>query len=792
MTDRKLCGYDVNGWRDSVARNWVARPGDEEDFSLLRIVEGAILPDVVRAGSDKDSQWIGGIQADLAPHGRGGGWGTFGGPERRRTVRSLIQDTRTAPEVLASAFTGLAHGANYSVVAVEDSERSTEPVQEHLLAALARARTGKSLLVWRSVLAVLHALQSDILGNAAREGALVGIIGHSADGFSLQTLRLRSEVRGGSRHLAPERRQIGAILDAPLGYEGLVAAASRQIADLASDQRSDHLLSARAIGRLAFGLKTRPEPLRRANGSWDILTPPESVVLPLCDLGSAWASPLHGCDAVLFETLTEGPVRSALFNQLKAAVRTPLVLLPTSSAAEGALIAAKRQAAGHPVYFDFLPRIATIVQGADGAISYDLVGEAETLPAGSLYRSPKPARFALMAGRDRFQVYLKKETHREPRRALVEVGAHTSDDTPIDLWVEQMPAAGRAKILMQAPTLSRQFTVDWDAAEVLDQTWEGLLSEMATPLPTVPRRLILPCGMHGWHDSAGGSGLLSLLDENDTKTRPDWDGLATKLASRPFGQYCISSDGQVPDEVPKASLAQLDSLTDRALLELQQINSGNIQPDTAPLRFLTWQFRRCPTPVAVMLLEAWEARRHGRDHRFANSAQAWVLIRQGLGRILFDSEHEERAVTLLMQTPMNSWRYREETAAAAFLLSRSDDCPKFLERADVERLSTRLVEEFNANLGSEYTKFHYAPFLLVGLLRWRLKSPRSLVLGMDPIAEKMAAALTRVENDMKTRRRRLPKIDQVAQRWLPLLEQTLDELRGSGRNPDLLAAIYAA
>lgn len=792
MANRKLCGYDVNGWRDGVARNWVARPGDEEEIGVVRVVEGAVLPEVVLAGEGKTERWIGGAQADLAPHGRGGGWGRFGIPDRRQTVRSLIADETIPPSILAAAFTGLAQGASHSVAAIEDTSSTSEQLQERVFVALGAARGGKALLVWRSVLSVLHALQLGSLRDCARDGARIGIIGHVGKGFSIQILRLRAEIRGSSTHLAPERRQVGVLVASQLGYEGLVSAASAQIMSLAPDSRSDHFASARAIGQLAFGFHPRSEPLRKANGDWDILNPPDKLHLPSPDLDAGAFAELHECDAILFESLVEGRVHEEILHQIQAALHAPLIPLPPTSVAKGALIAAERHASGQTVYFDFLPKIATIVQGSEGAVNYDLIGEAETLPAGSLYRSPKPARFALQAGQDMFHVFLKKETHLQPRKALVEVGSPPKNAEPIDLWVEQVPAAGRAKILMQAPTLSRQFSVDWESAEILDMTWDEVLSDLATPPPTIPKRLVLPCGIHAWQDSPKGPGLFSLLEENAGRTRPDWDALATKLSARPFGQYCISSDGDIPEEVSDGSLAQLQELTDRALTELQSMARGHRNADTAQLRFLTWQFRRCPTEVADLLLDAWTVREDDRSHPFSTSPAAWVLIRQGLGRIISLAEHEKRAVDMILRFPMKLWAWRQETAAAAFLLSRSDQCPALLERADVERLAGRVVGEFQEGLGTEYTKIQYAPFLLVGLLRWRLKSPRSLVVGQDPLADDMAKAVERVAEDMNRRRRRSLKLEKVADRWLPLLEQTLDELNGSGGNPDLLADIYSA
>jgi hypothetical protein len=792
MANRKLCGYDVNGWRDVGARNWVAKPGDEEELGGVHIVEGAVLPDVVLAGEGSSQRWIGGAQALLAPHGRGGGWGRLGALERRRSIRSMIADGLVPPSVFAAAFTGLAQGASHSVAAISDTLSTTEQLQEGIFAALSVARAGKALLVWRSVLSVLYAIQQGSLTKWMHDGAQIGIIGHVEKGFSFQTLRLRAETRGKTAHLAPERRQVGVHFESALGYAGLVSAAVAQVTGLAPDGRSEHFSSARAIGRLAFGLQSVPEPLRKANGDWDILYPPEVLRLPGPDLNDDLRAMFSSCDAVLFETLTEGKVRQEIMHSVQAFIELPMIPLPPTAVAKGALIAAERYAAGETVYLDFLPQIATIVQGTEGAMGYDLIGVEETLPAGSLYRSPKPARLALQAGQEKFHVFLKKETHLQPRKALVEVGSPSPSAAPIDLWVEQVPAAGRAKILIQAPSLARQFSVDWDAAEILDQTWEEVLANLATPPPTIPKRLVLPCGMHAWEDSAQGPGLISLLEANTRSKKPDWDALATRLSTRPFGQYCISSDGDVPNGVSDQQLSQLDELTDRALSYLKGMAQGTMTADSAPLRFLTWQFRRCPQEVGDMLLDAWTARGRNATHPFATSASAWVLIRQGLGRILSNQEHEKRAIELLLKYPLERWNWRQETAASAFLLSRSDLSPMLLERAHVEILGEKVIGEFHDSVGGSYTTFNYAPFLLVGLIRWRLKSPRAILVGPDQLADRMALAVERVVEDMSQRQELTHGMQKKAQLWLPLLGQTLDELHGAGGNPDLLSDIYNA
>ena len=169
---------------------------------------------------------------------------------------------------------------------------------------------------------------------------------------------------------------------------------------------------------------------------------------------------------------------------------------------------------------------------------------------------------------------------------------------------------------------------------------------------------------------------------------------------------------------------------------------------------------------------------------------SWVLVYQGLGRTCQSEAQERAAFDRLFQRPISQWVYKQETAAAAFLLSRSDTAPLLLERPAVERLATRVLFEFNNELRSNYTKFNYAPFLLAGLLRWRLKNRNALVIGQDPLAEKLAAAIERTIDDFGRTRNRNPAFDSAALRYEPLMRHLLDELRGQGGNPNLLLDLY--
>ena len=76
--------------------------------------------------------------------------------------------------------------------------------------------------------------------------------------------------------------------------------------------------------------------------------------------------------------------------------------------------------------------------------------------------------------------------------------------------------------------------------------------------------------------------------------------------------------------------------------------------------------------------------------------------------------------------------------------------------------------------------------------RWRLKTPRALVQGRDGLADNMSKVVERVQKDLEDRGWRSEKMARIAEKWVPILTKTLDELRGEGGHPDLLAAIYDA
>lgn len=784
MIDRKLCGFDLNGWRDFVAKNWRSVPGEDEVIGPTDIVASGPLSSIVRIGESRLAGWIGGPQADIAPHGRGGGWGDVGSEQRRIPVRSLLEMRDDGVEKLAQALVGSASGSANTVVAIDEGPDGDEAVQEHLLEALAQGKFQNGSLVWRPVLAALFAIHRDQVS----EGQLVGVVSHQRQGLSVQKLRIRSA----RNVLAPERREAAAHIPCDAGYEALFRGArNAAVGSEGFSARTAHRAIASSVGKAGLGMDCYPEMLRMPNGDWELLDlskfdASEVVSVPSSELD------LADCDVVLFESLCEGRLKECLSDAIQRAAPVEVLSLPATAVAEGALEAARRAGDGEPIFFDFLPRLSTIVFGSDGAKNFDLIRKEETLEAGRTYRSPEAASLAIPAGQESVSVYLRKEEAPWPRKASVSLGAPLKHQAAVSLWVEQKPAAGRARILMESPDLGRNFAVDWDEALEEERPWFEIIESLDTQV-SIPKRLVLPSGMEAWHDSDRSAGMLTLLESEPNRSRTDWATLRQKLSQRPFGKYCISSDGDVPPEIAAETLERFEILTSKALEVTEKRlrgESGYGTEDNEALKFLSWQFRRCPRDVATWLMDCIEG--SGRNHPFVKHQASWVLVYQGLGRIVGSEEDEARAMRLLLTSSIEDWVWNRQSAAMAFMLSRSDSTPSYLKREDVEKLTKRTIADFQRNIGGQYTMFNYAPFLLAGLVRWRLVDPTALVIGADPLADDLFAIIEKTEHDLKARSGSNMNFQRRRSKFLPILQDLKSELAGEGSNPDLLLDIYGA
>lgn len=790
MRKPKICGYDLNGFKDRAAKNWYYSAQGEEVIGDVSVTGSIVAPDVVRVGMARRGKWIGGSQARLAPHGRGGGWGVVGAVDRRIPVLEILHSKFAAQECLGAALSGHSSGAKFCAVSLEEDHPFSESLQDRLIAAISKEKLGRSLLIWRSVLVVLGLLAGKNSNLVIEDKHTVGVLTHSRSGMTLQKLKIKSFENGENTILAPERQQAAIIMEASFGYDALITTSKLKFSrEIEQNQVMDTSLN-QAIFELALSGDSSELLSRNTRGSFNFVKEKKLHIEFIENELNSLSSMVMDCDNVVFETLSSGTIKSQLVKHISESVGCKLAVADEDVVARGALEAARRYSKGEPVYFDFLPTISTIVLGEDGAKSFDLVRPDEILPAGRIYRSPEPAKFAVQPGQSEISIYLKKELIPHPRKASVPLGNKDNHSFPVELSVEQAPSSGRAKIFIHAPMLARQFLVDWEGAEELDKSWDELISDLSEGNPSVPSRLILPCTKLLWDGDDGSIGLSKLISQEKSRSQPDWELLAKQLSSRFEGAYCISSDGDIPDEINMQIINDLDELTNRAWEHAHMRLDGQSAESNGTLKFLTWQFRRAPEGVAPKLIQIISERSASGQHPVVSHAGSWVLFYQGMGRTCLKQNDEERAISILMSSDLSTWNWRNETAAMAFLLSRSDTAPLNLSERDIERLAKRIIQEFTAELGGSYTKFNYAPFLLGGLIRTRLKDRHALTVGFDPIAEQLAIAITRTRKDLQRLARKGWKEKNKADKYSKLLENLSDELTGKTSNPNLLVDLY--
>ncbi len=766
-------GYDLNGWRDAAARNWRLSPGGEVVEEGNFLISGGLGGSVVHVEEESRNRLVGGALAHLAPHGRGAGWGDVGKVERRIPTRLINAEPADHVEELRAALSALGNGADTAVAAINDVPGTGELQQEVYLQVMRQIGNRRALPVWRPVLAALLALKKGLLDDVGK----VAIVSQSAKGIAVQVLRIRE---GPLR--SPERRYQGKELPCGFGYDAMYARALQAtVPQLPPRMRENDLAAAALPIRLALGLDPVDELFRADNGSWVQLPQP---CLDMSDVRvpSELRDILAAADAVLVETLAEGQVREALAFAVRGHCCRPPVVLETDAVAQGALLAAARVSDGEPVYFDFLPQITTIVQDDRGPKPFDLIPGEATLPAGKVYRSETPARLGLQAGQSQIAVFLKKELDDCPRRALVDLPSASSNDEVVGVYIEQIPAQGRAKVMMESRAFHVPIIVDWEAAEMLDQSWEQVLAELETSLPTIPARLVLSATRQLWIDQPDRVGLTTLLREALSTNSPNWKQLAGKVQSREGGAYCISSDGDLPPEITTDQAALLEDIQERAWKETVARARGAIARDNNDaLRFLTWLFQRCDRRVIPELLAALDAPVGGHPFVFHHANRR--LIYQGLGRILHDADPIRRVFDHLLAIPSEKWKSLNQVSCAAFLLSRTDHAARMLSRHEVEKLSEIAIRTLNEGINEKtLNTLHYPPFLLVGLLRWRIKDRRALVAGTDPVADRMLETVNAALPPLKRIALRRPTM----QRLYQALEDVREELKGEGRNPNLL------
>lgn len=678
-----LVGIDFSGWRDRVVRNWrISGDGAPEAAVDGHLVEAGPLSCTVLVGPTEDLKRIAGPGARLAPHGRGDGWGARGAAHLRRSLRSDLQ-----PEDLALTLKELASRPAIAVLGIPDLPEMTDAAREARLVALRQAGARRGILAWSSVLLCLDQLTSTSLPAGTR----VGIIELDALGFRLQTLDIRE--RDGVS--VPRRRKMGHRTESSMGLANREHSAKQSILKETDEYRLSKVIDQVDLpGLLALEAPGRQlrELIRLGNGDWMEV----EATAPKLEEITFDLSEFDQTDIVIFHTPASFELAEAIHQSLSTRCSAPVVLARPEAVAHGAFQAARRLRNGLPLWFDFLPRIDTIVSRAGEAVSFPLIPEDEDVEAGQIWTSPKPLELRWPGGSNELRVWLRKEDADWPRLAPARSGSTPEQTVDVLLRVEQSPAQGRAKLTLLAPDWAplrdTPAVVEWEEGKIEEKDWSTIIDEESGPRPSIPTRVILPGDARMWTDEGSDlSGALASFDGNkfsdvyralSQRKALDWQAPDRDLAGRKY--YAIDSDGGRPDGVADQDWNRLINVVGCAE---EKLVSGDVI-DNHAFGVLSWVFHRCPEsiwPIAVQVLKS----RGGPP-----GYKGWhTIYPQGLGRIA-RSDNSLRACIDFLDDRSDDWNMNEQ-ACASFLLSRNDSVFQLLDPVIVTRWTNRIERLLN-------------------------------------------------------------------------------------------------
>lgn len=793
---KRLVGLDLNGRHDLAARDWAADGEEDTERAWdntpapIRLIRGGTAARVV---TTLDDRFVAGPQAELAPHGRGDGWGTWvGEAARRRALAGAIDRhgiARLDSKDLLAARLALARGAESIVAAVPDHPGFDESAQAGMLAALSAPRSPVRLL-WRPVAAFLDLLAGRVIDPEATN-LRFRILVHVGGGIEDQTLTLRADSEHPG-HSAPQRDGKGRLHQ----VQGLDTIFDR--ADQLLRAANPDLPWARCeASRLGPRLVTAEvkcgatEVLRNRNGGWLLARAPE---LSSEALGLSVAA-LPPLDAPIEATFLCTPLARPLALQLAAALSLSIgsvIPIGPDCVARGCLRAGRLIEHGLPHYFDRLEPVSiAILSGQEPAFEH-LIPPDAVVPANREHVSPELDGFLWGRGKRATEFYVLKGND-EVRHWRAEKDVAPVRDEPVALRIRQTPGQSWARLTINSTTwepLTRSpIALDWETLAPLELTPAQVLDKLRRQPPPVPNLLVEAPHIDLWFGSYwAGNGMAASLAQSELQGQhaaaSRWSAELRRSRRHPNPPrdkfWLVGTDGSLPPDLPENLRQGFGQALKRLASEAAAATLQRPLRDNDLLIALTWCFARCPEPVQDQMLDALHAHASARLHPLLTPPHAIRVLRQGAGRAVTSAPRLARLFAYLEQTGFNN----DTINALAMALTRRAEAPEALTRPLIDSFLNRLGSELIDRIAARDFRLRFRNTLsaIAGLFRWRTREPFALLASQDAVAARLREMLVRAQGLLGDRDipQRQQKLDQIA--------AIIDYLDGQG-DPDILRLI---
>ncbi|WP_299809814.1 hypothetical protein [uncultured Roseibium sp.] len=787
-------GVDINGWHDLACRDWSFEDPDTP-LQDPQLIDGGLQGVLVQLDSGR---WIGGPQASLAPHGRSGAWGEVGLPERRKSVRSLLDALKDEAETQShflfwAPVEALTAGAQNYFLTIPDSVSYDESVRERLLGALRGQKRPKAALLWRSVACFLGAMETGQIPSD-RDGFRVRILTHVSDGLEEQILTLR-RVQGQSGHYAPERQGYGQTFGPELGLKALFESAEKDV--LLSDQT---LLEGRCDPTsMAFQLlsgRMKPgdvEILRRANGTWVEISAPK--IEPFNSLSLPAGLEGHSVEPADM-TLLSTPLGASFADTLADVVETywgRLEMLSWDAAARGALKAGLLVESGLPHFLDRLDPVRLCLLKTEGAEFVDLIPERETVPANHTYKSKPITGPVWGSGKTTIEFYIQKGDTKV-RHWTATTETPPSDDTSVEIHLSQKPAQGWAKIQIVSSTWEdlrrKPIDIDWLSLPEDQRSPEEIIEELDKDFyrPQIPNRILEPSHIDLWTNDAFRSGILDAVSQFEQRGPEALESLSKAIRRRlnpPLYSTVylpIGTDGELPELLSADDTLRFKNVVQAIEHEVICVaqKSRNRLKNNNHLLCLGWATGQCSDRVQDAFLNAIRAEIEGEDHPLLSAHASARTIVRGAARIMTSTEKLHSLFSLLVKRNQNA----DTRGALCDALSRRKFAPQSLSRQlagkiaqDTAENIDRLIEKKSFEVDLKYTLL-----ILTGLLRYREVEPWFLTPDNPGHGREIQKKLEKLRISVFRHRKRIGQGDLKVE----IIDSLLEYIEGTGGDPNLL------